>query len=88
MTETGEQKIGCPQCNNLNIVYPPLGKYRDVRYEPCEDDKGEPDHNLKVTVECTNCYEPFAYYWCTGHTEVEGASKRTKFDRAIKWPQT
>jgi hypothetical protein len=86
--EVGGKQIGCPQCKHPNMVYPPLEKYKEVVYEPCETDGVEGDHNFKTDIECSNCYEKFKYYWCTGHTYVEGANKSRNFDENVKWPQS
>jgi hypothetical protein len=88
MSELEDAIIGCPQCNFSNTVTPPTAKYKEVVYQPCEDNEGEADHNLKRQTRCENCHNEFDFYWCTGHSEVLGASPRRKFDHDLKWPQT
>lgn len=82
-----EIRITCPQCNYSNSATPPTEKYKEVVHQPCEDNEGQGDHNIRNQIICNNCHKEFEFYWCTGHT-MENAEGLTRLDRDVKWPQT
>ena len=79
--------IACPQCNFSNIVTCPDEKYKEVVYQPCNDNEGQKNHNMRDQIRCDNCHNYFDFYWCAGHTTTENSADHRNSD-AEKWPQT
>jgi hypothetical protein len=79
-----EIEIGCPQCNHMNSVSPPTQKYVEVVYQPCSDNEGEGDHNLKRNTRCEDCHKEFDFYWCTGHGYVTGTDNKNTSDHKLR----
>lgn len=71
MSEVLEFHISCPQCNYSNTATSSISKYKEIVYQPCNDDVGLQDHNVKDQMSCDNCYDSFEFYWCAGHKMVE-----------------
>jgi protein-arginine kinase activator protein McsA len=71
MSEVLEFHISCPQCNYSNTATSSISKYKEIVYQPCNDDVGLQDHNVKDQMSCDNCYDTFEFYWCAGHKMVE-----------------
>ena len=79
--------IACPQCNFSNIATCPNAKYKEVVYQPCNDNEGQKDHNMRDQIRCNNCHNNFDFYWCAGHTTTENNRVHRNSDD-VKWPQT
>jgi hypothetical protein len=80
--------IACPQCNFSNIATCPNAKYKEVVYQPCNDNEGQKeDHNMIDQIRCDNCHNNFDFYWCAGHTTTENNRVHRNSDD-VKWPQT
>lgn len=88
MSDVQQVYIACPQCNYSNAVTAPNAKYKEVVYQPCNDNEGQEDHNMKGQIRCNDCHKYFDFYWCAGHRMIEDVGERTKSDHDIKWPQT
>ena len=88
MSGMQELQIACPQCNYSNTATPPIAKYKEVVYQPCDDNEGQGDHNIRDRIKCDNCHNQFDFYWCAGHPIIEGAGELRRLDHDVKWPQT
>lgn len=71
MSDTQRIMISCPQCNYSNGVPVTIPKYKEIVYQPCNDNNVQQDHNKKDQIKCENCHNNFDFYWCEGHTVVE-----------------
>jgi hypothetical protein len=71
MTDPLVFHITCPQCNYSNMATAPISKYKEVVYQPCNDNEGKQDHNMKDQIKCESCHNRFDFYWCAGHTMME-----------------
>lgn len=69
MTNPLEFHIACPQCNYSNMITSPIAKYKEVVYQPCNQNEGKQDHNMKDQIKCESCHIRFDFYWCAGHLE-------------------
>ncbi len=79
--------ITCPQCDFSNIATCPDEKYKEVVYQPCNDNEGQKDHNMRDQIRCDNCHNNFDFCWCAGHTTTENSGEHRSSDD-VKWPQT
>jgi len=75
MSDVLEFHISCPQCNYSNIATTSIAKYKEVVYQPCNDNEGQQVHNMKDQIRCDNCHNSFDFYWCAGHTVNENNAK-------------
>ena len=75
MSDVLEFHISCPQCNYSNIATTSIAKYKEVVYQPCNDNEDQQDHNMKDQIRCDNCHKSFDFYWCAGHTVSENNEK-------------
>ena len=75
MSDVLEFHISCPQCNYSNVATTSTAKYKEVVYQPCNDNEGQQDHNMKDQIRCDNCHNSFDFYWCAGHTVNENNAK-------------
>ena len=57
MSDVLEFHISCPQCNYSNIATTSIAKYKEVVYQPCNDNEGQQDHNMKDQIRCDNCHQ-------------------------------
>lgn len=62
MNDALEFHIACPQCNYLNTATTSNAKYKEVVYQPFNDNEGQQDHNLKEQIRCDNCDNSFDFY--------------------------
>lgn len=67
--------IACPQCNYSNTATKSTAKYKEVVYQPYNDNEGQQHHNMKDQIRCDNCDNSFDFYWCAGHTIMENNAK-------------
>lgn len=88
MTDSLVFSINCPQCNFSNSATAPNVKYKEIVYQLCDDNEGQQDHNIRDQIKCDNCHKDFDFYWCAGHTIIEGHGELKRLDRNVKWPQT
>jgi hypothetical protein len=88
MSDVQELHISCPQCNYSNTAISPISKYKEVVYQPCNDNEGQRDHNMRDQIRCDNCHNNFDFYWCAGHRTIENSGGNAKSDNDVKWPQT
>lgn len=72
--------IACPQCNFSNMATCPDEKYKEVVYQPCNDNEGQKDHNIRDQIRCDNCHNNFDFYLCAGHTTTENSGENRKSD--------
>jgi hypothetical protein len=52
----------------------PIPKYKEVVYQPCNENDGKQYHNMKDQIRCDSCHNSFDFYWCEGHTIKENDS--------------
>lgn len=71
MTDLPYFQVECPQCSYSNTAIAPMSKYKEVVYQPCNDDEGQQDHNMKDQIRCDSCHNRFDFYWCAGHAVME-----------------
>lgn len=67
MTDPLEFHITCPHCSYSNIATAPTSKYKEAVYQPCNENDGKQDHNMKGQIKCASCHNRFEFYWCAGH---------------------
>ncbi|MDW0144772.1 MAG: hypothetical protein QOK69_07340 [Nitrososphaeraceae archaeon] len=75
MNNVLELHIACPQCNYSNTATTSNAKYKEVVYQPCNDNEGQQDHNMNDQIKCDNCDNSFDFFWCAGHTIMENNAK-------------
>jgi len=45
----------------------PIPKYKEVVYQPCNENGGKQNHNMKDQIRRDSCHNSFDFYWCGGH---------------------
>ena len=68
MSDVQEIHIACSQCNYSNAALIPIAKYKEIVYQPCNDNEDEQDHNKIDRITGENCRNNFDFYWCLGHS--------------------
>ena len=66
MNNVLEVHIGLSTMQLLNTATTSNAKYKVV-YQPCNDNEGQQDHNMKDQIKCDNCHNSFDFFWCAGH---------------------
>ena len=59
MSDVLEFHIACPMCNYSNTATTSNPKYKEVVYQPSNDNEGKQDHDMKDQIGCDNCDKQF-----------------------------
>ena len=75
MSDVLEFQIACPMCIYSNTATTSTPIYKEVVYQPSNDNEGKQDHDMKDQIRSDNCGNSFDFYWCAGHTVSENNAK-------------